>query len=85
MYSGVNAPVGSTRLANIRDGLDDYDYAALLREHNATLARELARTVSGGEIGGLVRNATVLLQARLKMGSALELLLDRRRPVVSAS
>ena len=32
VYPGIDGPIGSIRLANIRDGLEDYEYLWLLGE-----------------------------------------------------
>ena len=32
LYAGKDGPIGCIRLANIRDGLDDYEYLWLLKE-----------------------------------------------------
>eukprot|EP00940_MAST-03C_sp_MAST-3C-sp2_P001952 g1952.t1 len=78
LYAGTtpsgdtDTPIGSVRLANIRDGLDDFDYLSLLRETDAELALKIASEVGGGSIASLVRNATTLRNARSQIGSALE-------------
>jgi hypothetical protein len=42
IYPGPNGPIGSIRLANIRDGLEDYEYLWLLAQKTGAL--ETART-----------------------------------------
>jgi hypothetical protein len=42
LYPGVNGPMGSIRLANIRDGLEDYEYLWLLAQKRH--GREAGRT-----------------------------------------
>jgi len=43
LYPGPNGPIGSIRLANIRDGLEDYEYLWLLAQKDFGV--EAARAV----------------------------------------
>ena len=48
LYCGDEAtgPVASMRLVNLRDGFEDYDYIALLRDLNATAAQRALEDAS---------------------------------------
>ena len=48
LYYGDEAtgPVASMRLVNLRDGFEDYDYIALLRDLNATAAQQALEDAS---------------------------------------
>lgn len=50
MYPGIDGPIGSLRLANIRDGIEDYEYLYALAQKtgDVEVARELAEPVSWG-------------------------------------
>ena len=39
LYPGKDGPIGSIRLANIRDGLEDYDYLSLLAEREGSIEK----------------------------------------------
>ena len=48
LYAGPDGPVGSVRLANIRDGLEDYEYLRLATERDpVTATAVLARITTG--------------------------------------
>ena len=67
IYAGVNGqPIGSIRLANLRDGLEDYEYLYQIREKNAGTwekARELCLPVSP-TLTDFSRAPSVLYQQR---------------------
>ena len=71
LYVGTDGPIPSIRLANIRDGLDDYDYLSMLHDVNPSLASSLASRISGSTVRDLVRNTTLLREVRLEIGIAL--------------
>lgn len=79
LYAGTTSdnetsyePIGSLRMANIRDGLDDYDYLHLLSKIDPTLALQISSRVAGSNVSSLVRNVTTLRKARVEIGAALE-------------
>lgn len=49
LYCGQAGPIASSRLANVRDGQDDYAYIELLRALDPHAARELLGQISDGE------------------------------------
>ena len=71
LYVGADGPIPSIRLANIRDGLDDYDYLSMLHDMDSSLASSLASRISGSTVRDLVRNSTLLREIRLEIGIAL--------------
>lgn len=50
IYPGIDGPIGSLRLANIRDGIEDYEYLHALAEKagDIEVAREVAESVAWG-------------------------------------
>jgi hypothetical protein len=48
LYPGVAGPIGSIRLANIRDGIEDLGYLALLEEQHPAMARHACAPVTTG-------------------------------------
>lgn len=65
LYPGPKGPIGSIRLANIRDGLEDYEYLWLLsqRTGNKELAREACLPVTT-DLTSFTRDPEVLLKQR---------------------
>ena len=65
IYAGPDGPIGSIRLANIRDGLEDYEYLWLLGKLAGTLeaGREASRPVTTS-LTVFTRDPSVLYQAR---------------------
>ena len=72
LYVGEDGPIASIRLANIRDGLDDYDYFSLLQDLNPSYASSLVTKISGNTITDLIRNITMLQDVRAEVGNALD-------------
>ena len=73
LYPGKDGPLPSIRLANIRDGIEDYEWLAMLerlkgREAAAALASELIRSMTEFE-----RSPEALRRTRAKLADALEL------------
>ena len=50
MYAGIRGPIGSVRLANIRDGLEDYEYLWMLEKKTGSrqMALEKCKPVAWG-------------------------------------
>jgi hypothetical protein len=74
LYSGVDNPIGSIRLANIRDGFDDFDYLTMLAtiDGNQTRANAFATRVAGTNVFELDRNTTVLQATRIAIAEIIE-------------
>eukprot|EP00935_MAST-01C_sp_MAST-1C-sp1_P001813 g1813.t1 len=72
LYVGSDGPIGSIRLANVRDGMEDYDYlvqAAAVDEPAATAA---LHTINDGERPYVVgRDPAVLLRARAALAAII--------------
>jgi hypothetical protein len=71
LYPGEDGPLPSIRLANIRDGIEDYEWLVLLE-------RQKGRAVAEKETGGLIRSMTdfdrtseTLLSVRSRVAEAL--------------
>jgi len=74
LYPGPDGPIGSIRLAAIRDGFEDYDYLALLADrHNGDWepARAACLPVTRS-LTEFTRDPAVLLQARDRVARQLE-------------
>lgn len=71
LYPGKDGPLGSIRLANIRDGLEDYEYLWLL-SHKAGVeeARQACLPVTGG-LTEFTRDAAVLRRQRAAVARRL--------------
>lgn len=50
IYEGIDGPIGSLRFANVRDGVEDYEYLWALKEKagDIEVAREMAESVAWG-------------------------------------
>ena len=65
LYVGSDGPIGSIRLVNIRDGMEDYDYLVQAAAVDQTATAAALRTISDGERPYVVgRDPVALLQAR---------------------
>lgn len=85
IYPGPDmTPLSSIRLENIRDGIEDYDYLAMLEhlalEADDTAATALARSIEdvAGTLAQPVRDPQKLLDRREKIGQAIERLIARQ-------
>jgi hypothetical protein len=79
LYAGPDGPIGSIRLANIRDGLEDYEYLWLLGQAEGSV--EAARTACLPVTTGLTqftREPAVLVAQREAIARRLEKVRDRR-------
>ncbi len=85
VYPGANGPVNSIRWEIIREGIEDYDYLAILQEHRRKLAAQgghealLARVDQAfdltpvlSSLGKFERNPEVLLAKRLQIAAMIE-------------
>ena len=72
LYPGADGPIGSMRLANIRDGLQDYELLAMLRDRSgdAESARAAAQPVTEG-LDRFTADPTTLEGARRRVLEAL--------------
>jgi len=71
---GVKGVVASMRLKWLRDGVQDYDYVEILKEHGkADLAMEIARSV-GPDWTNWTRDPNAIEAARRKLGEAINAL-----------
>ena len=79
IYPGTNGPIGSIRLANIRDGLEDYEYLWLLAQRTGDLqtARTACLPVTEG-FTRFTREPGVLLEQREKIAGRLTGALPKR-------
>ena len=79
LYAGQNGPLGCIRLANIRDGLDDYEYLWLLGQltGNPEQARAACRPVSS-DLTTFTRDPQVLLAQRERTARKIEALAGKR-------
>lgn len=66
LYPGVAGPVPSIRLANIRDGSEDYDYLSLSGEYGRELCSEIATTMTD-----FTREPSRVRQIRRRLGEWL--------------
>ena len=72
LYSGVDGPVSSTRLENLRDAVEDYELLAMLaRLAGDDAAAPLARKVGGASIDAPVRDLAGLLATREELAAAI--------------
>lgn len=73
LYAGKDGPLGCIRLANIRDGLDDYEYLYLLAQlkGNKGYARSACEPVTTG-LTAFSRDPQVLLSQRDKIAREIE-------------
>ncbi|MBQ9772944.1 MAG: DUF4091 domain-containing protein [Lentisphaeria bacterium] len=71
LYPGKQAIYPSIRLANLRDGSEDYDYLILLQKVNPELAAKLAKQICPGRKNG-IRDPRKLLEIRRKIAEYLE-------------
>ena len=73
LYCGTEGPIGSTRLDCIRDGMEDYDLLAMLREVDPDAAAAAVAQISDGEHADHAeRNITLLRHVREHVASQLE-------------
>ena len=71
LYPGKDGPLGSIRLANIRDGLEDYEYLWLLsREAGVKAARQACLPVTEG-LRELTRNPAAVRRQRAAVSRRL--------------
>lgn len=65
IYEGIEGPIGSLRFANVRDGVEDYEYLWALSEKtgDVEVAREMAESVAWG-ILQWTNNPTAVAAAR---------------------
>ncbi|HHX41387.1 MAG TPA: DUF4091 domain-containing protein [Armatimonadetes bacterium] len=73
LYPGKDGPIGSIRLANIRDGLEDYDYLSLLAEREGSIenARKACLPVTSG-LAQFTRDPEVVLAERDRIARRIE-------------
>lgn len=73
VYPGKNGPLGGIRLANIRDGLEDYEYLWLLAQKKGNLetARKACLPITT-ELYDFTRDPAVLLKTRDAIARELE-------------
>jgi hypothetical protein len=72
LYPGEDGPLPSVRLANIRDGIEDYEWLALLERKED---RAAAEAVAGELIRGMTdfeRSPEALRNVRSRLAAALE-------------
>jgi hypothetical protein len=72
LYPGADGPLPSIRLANIRDGVEDYEWLMLLEQRNG---RAAAEAVTAGLIRSMTdfeRSPDLLRNARTRLAEALE-------------
>jgi hypothetical protein len=81
LYAGQDGPLGCIRLANIRDGLDDYEYLWLLGQltGSADEARAACAPVAT-DLTAFSRDPRVLLGQRERIARRLEALQRRGQP-----
>jgi hypothetical protein len=73
LYTGTNGPIGSIRLANIRDGMEDYDYLALASAVDAAATSAVNHRINDGERPYVVaRDAAALAAAREELAQIIE-------------
>ena len=73
LYAGPDGPIGSIRLANIRDGLEDYEYLWLFsdRAGNIEAGREACTPITT-DLTSFTRDAATLLAQREAIARKLE-------------
>jgi hypothetical protein len=71
LYPGKNEIYPSIRLANVRDGSEDYDYLVLLRSKNPVMADKMVKQVCPGRKNG-IRDHRKLLKIRREIAEYLE-------------
>ncbi|MFA6714140.1 MAG: glycoside hydrolase domain-containing protein [Victivallaceae bacterium] len=76
LYYGVDGPIGSIRLENIRDGLEDYEYLALLSKLEAS-KKEALKLGSGvtKSFTDFTRDNKVIYQQRRLLAEKIEKLM----------
>ena len=73
LLCGTDEPIPTSRLFNIRDGMDDYDYLALLHSLDPTAAAvALAKVTQRSCIYCVSRNVTLLRVVRAEIADAIE-------------
>ena len=74
VWAGKEGPLASTRLHNVRDGIEDHGYFALLRAANGDAAAQavLARVSDVENMQNYTRNLTAIMAAREMVGEAIE-------------
>jgi len=68
LYAGKDGPIGSIRLANLRDGLEDFEYLKLAAARDAAAARKACDPVARGFID-FTRDAAVVRRARAELAA----------------
>lgn len=83
---GVQGVVASMRLKWIRDGVDDYEYIQILKDHGkADLAMKIARSV-GPDWTNWSRDHAAVESARQKLGEAIsEIMSNAPKPATSGA
>jgi hypothetical protein len=74
LYAGKHGPIGCIRLANIRDGLEDYEYLWLLSQRAGDV--EVARKACGPvttSLTELTRDPSVICRQRAEIARKLEI------------
>lgn len=73
IYCGEDGPLSSSRLVNIRDGMDDYDYIAMALAADKQAADQLVGRVSDGKCPYCAaRNVSLLRSTREFMAQIIE-------------
>ena len=71
LYPGRKAPVPSIRLANLRDGSEDYDYLSLLGELDRNAARQAAKQIVP-KLREFNRNPETIRKIRGRLAAQME-------------
>lgn len=71
LYPGRQEPYPSIRLANLRDGSEDYDYLAMLAETDPETARKTAERLTP-RLRSFERNPVKIREARRQLATELE-------------
>ena len=73
LLCGTDEPVPTMRLFNIRDGMEDYDYLAMLHSLDPkAAAAALAKVAQSSCIDCVNRNVTLLRMVRAEIANAIE-------------
>jgi len=77
LYPGEDGPLPSIRLANIRDGIEDYEWLAMSERTNGRAQTEAATATVVRSMTDFERSPERLRQARARLADALERLAER--------